>query len=197
MRNTAKIIVLFTFFCFQVQAQSSSNLNRIYGLIDESVDKISAKLENTEEYKIEFELPSEYSIFKNIVLNKFREKSEASFVEIDFAGRLNYSIAEAGTNYNKTFRKGFLGSYYIERKVFLSGSYSIAREGKITETGEFNYSGTDTVKKSDINQLESSALPFTKSEKPAEPFFGSLLEPVVAIGTAAVTIFLFFSVRSK
>ena len=197
MRFTAKILVLLTFLCLQIQAQSSSNLDRIYQLIDKSVDGISLKLDNSKEYQIEFSLPSEYSILKNIVLNKFREKSKASFVENNSGRKLNYSIADAGIKYDKIFRKGFLGSYHVERNSFLEGSYSILHEGKVTIAEVFNYSETDTVKNSNLDELESRALPFTKSDRPAEPFLDSLLEPAVAIGTAAVTIFLFFSVRSK
>jgi hypothetical protein len=48
-----------------------------------------------------------------------------------------------------------------------------------------------------VKSLENQALPFTKGEVPPEPLFSSLLEPAVALGTAAVVIYLFFSIRSK
>jgi len=41
------------------------------------------------------------------------------------------------------------------------------------------------------------SLPFTRAELPPEPFFSGLLEPAVAIGSAAVAIYLLFAVRSK
>ena len=59
------------------------------------------------------------------------------------------------------------------------------------------YDKSDTVLFDEIKSLSNSSLPFTKGEAPAEPFFASLWEPVIAVGTAIVTIFLFFTIRSK
>lgn len=197
MKSFSNILFLLFFSGLSTQAQSLSNLESIYNLIGKSTEAIAAELDSGKEYNIEYHSPEEYLILKNIVLDKLKERTGAGFIEKDNGNRLNYTVSEAGVRYEDIFRKGFLGSFYAERKVFLSGSYSLSAENKIIDTGEFYYSGKDTVKNSSLASLESSALPFTKSERPTEPFFSSLLEPAVAIGTAAITIFLFFSVRSK
>jgi len=48
-----------------------------------------------------------------------------------------------------------------------------------------------------VKSLENPNHPFTKGNIPAEPFFESIPEPVLAIGTAATAVILFFILRSK
>ena len=62
---------------------------------------------------------------------------------------------------------------------------------------EFSLSEEDRVPFSDIVKIENRALPFTQGRIPDEPLFSSLLEPIIAIGTTVVTVFLLFSVRSN
>ena len=85
----------------------------------------------------------------------------------------------------------------MEREAALSGSYILKEDEKMIKSGMFNFSKIDTVKYDDINSLENQGIPFTTAEVPPEPFFSSLLEPAIAIGAAALTIYLFFNVRSK
>ena len=66
----------------------------------------------------------------------------------------------------------------------------------MTDLG-YKYNFSDTVALSNINNLQNIAYSFTSPEIPNEPFFSSLLEPTIAIGTAAVAVYLFFNIRSK
>ncbi len=57
--------------------------------------------------------------------------------------------------------------------------------------------GMDTVKVDDIKFLENESFPFTKGTTPSEPFLSGFAEPLIAIGTAAAVIVIFFTVRSE
>ena len=74
------------------------------------------------------------------------------------------------------------------------GNYYISTNQQVKD---FNLSTKDTINVEDVEIIEDRSYPFTQGELPAEPFFSSILEPVVAISAAAVTVILFFSVRSK
>lgn len=50
---------------------------------------------------------------------------------------------------------------------------------------------------SDVKNLENISYPFTQAQLPAEPFLASVYEPVIAVGVTAITVILFFTVRSK
>jgi hypothetical protein len=62
---------------------------------------------------------------------------------------------------------------------------------------EFEISVTDTVKVEDIKYLENESFLFTKGAVPAESFISGMAEPLIAIGTAAAVVVLFFTIRSE
>ena len=80
-----------------------------------------------------------------------------------------------------------------KREISLKGNYFYSGSGK----KDFSYSSNDTVKVDDIKNLENVSFKFTNGTLPPEPFFTGLFEPVVALGTAAAAVILFFTVRSK
>lgn len=106
-----------------------------------------------------------------------------------------YIIRDASTAYGDIFRKGFLGDYYVPRKITLSGSYNFT--GRTIFTKDFYYISQDTVNVDSVSTFENSSYPFTQGKLPAEPFFSGILEPVIAVGTAALAVILFFTIRSK
>ena len=84
---------------------------------------------------------------------------------------------------------------YTNRNVTLSGNYSVNQPE--VSVRNFRYSYSDTVNANMIKKIENPAFPFTQASIPAEPFFSSIYEPVIAVGAAALTVILFFTVRSK
>jgi hypothetical protein len=108
---------------------------------------------------------------------------------------INYVLDQAKVKYGNIFRSGFFGSYYLPRKIEVSGNYSIKNNAFIYK--EFHYNYLDTVQVDSVKTLENSSYSFTQGNVPAEPFFSSLFEPLIAIGTAAIAVFLFFTIRSK
>ena len=55
----------------------------------------------------------------------------------------------------------------------------------------------DTISYDNFAFIENNSLPFTNANVPSEPFLPSIIEPVIAITAIAVTIILFFTVRTK
>ena len=76
----------------------------------------------------------------------------------------------------------------------LSGNYFISNQSQVKD---FKITAIDTINVENVEYVENRSYPFTRGDLPTEPFFSSILEPVIAIGAAAVVIVLFFSVRSK
>ena len=115
-------------------------------------------------------------------------------------GELNYPhvdivIEGAGIEYGEMYRDGWFGDHLIQRYTAIYGNYlqTFSSIGK----QDFMFEVIDTVRVEDIKYLENDSFPFTKGSIPPEPFISGLAEPIIAIGTAAVLIALFFSIRSK
>lgn len=182
-----------------VYGQSKSNLDNLFELLDKETAAISSKIENSgTKLLVDFDSPNDLKIFKNRFITQLNNYFAGITTDRNEAGIvLGFTLEQSSVEYNETFRDGLFGDYFVERKSNIGGSYNISEKGSITFTDNFNLSKVDTVKYNEINSLENYSLPFTRDEIPEEPFFSSLVEPVIAIGSAVVAVLLFFTVRSK
>ncbi len=146
---------------------------------------------------LDLKLGSSYAILEDQIFKSIKaHKKNISLISNPSENiGLSYSIENAVVNYGEIFRDGFLGDHFVERKIFISGSYRF--QDKEVKIKDFYFDNIDTVKFDEIQTLENYSYPFTKGEIPSEPFLSNLFEPLVAITTAAVVIALFFTVRSK
>lgn len=186
-------IITILLYPLNLFSQPSSNYKVINNLVDSSVYQIvnENNLKN-KKLIIEKYLPAQYSIFNNQVSSSFFKYSGTDSTGVV---KLSYAVEEAKVMYQNLYRDGFLGEYYIERNISLKGNALVNLNN--SQAKPFALSVIDTVKYDELKNLENPAFPFTQGEIPAEPFWSSLLEPAVAIGSAAVAVYLFFSVRSK
>lgn len=194
-----KEIIIIFFIPVVSFSQPKSNLEILYSLNDSMANRILNELppgKNLVELKLN--LGDTYSVFSNHINSVF-VKSGNKIVEpveneLNLI-RINIVLDNAGVEYGEMERDGWFGDYFVNRTVFIKGNYfnSFSKNG----LEEFYISTADTVKVEDIKDIENDSFPFTRGEIPPEPFFSSLLEPIIAIGTAAIAVILFFSVRSK
>lgn len=178
-------------------AQTPTNMDRFYIAVDSASSSLVSDLGQTKKIKLELTLGSFYSVFANPIRGKLLKRGIIIVPDqsvTDSITKVNFVIDNCNVEYNQPERKGLFGQYFTERKINLSGNYFISK-GSVLKN--FNFALIDTVNVDEIEKLENRSYPFTHSELPAEPFFSSLLEPIVAVGAAAVTIILFFSIRSK
>ena len=170
----------------------------INSLVDLSTKKISSTLQdNSENYRLENNTPVEYSSLNDRVVSGLTQNGVRINNDSSHSNKINYIISHAGVEYSDLFRDGLFGEYLLERKFNLSGNYIVTETKTVLSSDSFELSKTDTVSYNNITFIENSSLPFTQANTPSEPFLPSILEPVIAITAVAVTIILFFTVRSK
>jgi len=179
-------------------AQSKTNLEIFTQLLDSSVVKLVNEINiNSNKIKFEFNQESAFPTFRNSLLFDLKNKIEVVNKNSldEKVPVVHYSIEKASVNYGEMFRDGFLGDYLVPRKIKLEGLYSIINEN--VNVYDFNYSSVDTVFADNLDTIENKSLPFTEGKHPTEPFFSSLFEPLIAVGSAALAVILFFTIRSK
>jgi hypothetical protein len=190
---TAFAVFIFLFF-FNCSAQVKNNLQLFNALVDSSITMaVSFIPDSVKTIKLESE-GGPFEIFNSEVINSLSMRGY-HLVNGNNSFGIQYVVKDAVTSYGDIFRNGLLGDYYVPRSLHLSGSINYS--GSTIFSREFEYSSLDTVKTENIELLENSAYAFTRGKLPAEPFFSSILEPVVVIGTAALAVILFFTIRSK
>ena len=191
----------FLFFAFiflqTANAQTITNLDRFYSAVDSASTLLLNDLGSTKEVKLDLNLGTYYSVFGNQVRGKLLKNGIKIVNEVNSnsnAVKVNFVLDECTVNYSEPERDGLFGDYFTERSIDVSGNYFISSKQKVSD---FNIAQKDKINVEDVEKVENRSYPFTHGELPSEPFFSSLLEPIVAVGAAAITVILFFSVRSK
>jgi len=104
--------------------------------------------------------------------------------------------SELTTQYSEPFRESIWGTRYITRKINISMFVTCSIPNSIQFNAEKKWSEIDTVQWDEVQTIESPLINFTVGTKTNSSWFDTYMEPFVVIGTTAVTIFLFFTVRS-
>jgi len=197
IKKSLRFLFLIILFQLQIYSQSITNLDKFYNMVDSASGFLLRDLGDIKKVNLELNFGTDYSIFANQVRGKLLkngvqligEKSEDKDVV-----RVNFVMDNAFVEYSEPEKDGLFGDFFTQRKIELSGNYFISGKSHIND---FKLIDKDTVNVDEVEKLENRSYPFTQGDLPAEPFFASILEPVVAISAAAVTVILFFSVRSK
>jgi hypothetical protein len=190
---------LFVLLLFQtaVYSQTISNLDQFYTLIDTATNQLIINLGNAKKVNLELNLGIDYSVFANKIRGTLL-KSGIQFVGNDSTKenfvRVNFVVDNSFVGYSEPEKDGIFGDFFTQRTLELSGNYFISNQSQVKD---FKLTVVDTINVENVEEVENRSYPFTQGELPPEPFFSSLLEPIVAIGAAAVVVILFFSVRSK
>jgi hypothetical protein len=201
--NTVHLIIILSLFInFTYFAQAKTNLEIVKSLVNSSVKDLAENIKiHSKEFEVKFIAANDYSILQTELLSDLQKNGFILFNKNESKNEnlrtLTYTLDNAKVDYKNIFKDGILGVYLVEREATLNGSYFIEDNNKLGKVKEFNYSLLDTVLYDDIKTLDNIAYQFTSAELPDEPFFSSLLEPTIAIGTAAIAVYLFFNIRSK
>lgn len=194
IKKSLRFLFFLLLFQSSIYSQSISNLDKFYTLVDSASNFLLKDLNDIKKVNLLLELGNDYSVFANQIRGKLIRNGIQVSGEGTETQSVNFVIDNAQVYYTEPEKDGIFGDFLTERTIKLSGNYYISDKSKMNK---FNFVDTDTINVEDVEELENRSFPFTQGELPTEPFFSSLLEPVVAIGTAAVTMILFFSVRSK
>jgi hypothetical protein len=193
------ILMIILFPLSNLLGQSKTNLDVFYSLTDSLVNQINSEIPASEKkILLTLNLGQTYSIFSNSIKDRFiksgREIFEMNSNDLKNP-QVNIVFEGAGVEYGEMFRDGWFGSHYIQRYTTIFGNYlqSFSENGK----QDFEITVIDTVKVEDLKYLENESFPFTKGTIPSEPFLSGFAEPLIAIGTAAAVIVIFFTVRSE
>lgn len=191
MIKNIKLVLILIFTQASLIAQSGeqvkTNLDIFYGLVDSSTSLLSEKLTGGN-YLITVNIPPDLNIFEGRIKSKLAPESRLN----ETSGEVIYTLENAKVEYTDISRDGLFGDYQVNRTVSIRGYYIYGRG-----VNNFELTAGDVVKLDDTGKLEYSSLPFTRGEKPEEPFFSTLYQPAIILGALAVTTYLFFSVRSK
>jgi len=185
---------IFCFLCLSVTVfpQTRSNLDLFFQLADSVSSGIREDFKNDIPSAIEFVGGTEYRVFENSIIGKLNQSGASTKNKEQL---LRITITDASVTYSEVERGSLFGSFTVQRMVSLHGNYLIPKG--TTGVKQFAYSLVEKIPYESLQSVENSSYPFTEGKIPQEPFFASLVEPVIALGTAAAAVYIFFTARSK
>ena len=133
-------------FSIWVQAQTKTNLDVFKVLVDSSISEALADISDSQkEIYADLKLTSQYSVFENQIFKSIQAQKKNAIKTSDSPEniRLSYSIENAAVNYGEVFRDGFLGDHFVDRKIYISGSYLFNSEEMRVK--DFYYESIDTI----------------------------------------------------
>lgn len=196
-KKSLRFLFFMMILTYSSSAQTISNLDKFYSIIDTACTKLVYDLGGYKQVKLDLQLGTYYTVFANRIRGNLLRSGINFIPEIKDSLKgtsVDFIIDNCQVDYSQPEKDGLFGDYYTERTQKVSGSYFISA---LQNINRFIITEKDSVNVSEIEKIENRSYPFTHNEVPGEPFFSSIFEPFVAVGAAAITVILFFSVRSK
>ena len=107
-------------------AQTKTNLEQIFGLIEKSVTKIDSVYNLPGEFSLEVITSPQMEILKNIVWQKFSSNGKKLTTDAKPKGiKISYSLLNASVMYSELSKDGLFGDMLCDREVLLYGSVVI------------------------------------------------------------------------
>lgn len=180
--------VVLLFLVTQISGQTPTNLHVFEGLTGVASTFISANYFPGDRIpSASLELPGDYKVLSA----SFRKNlTDNGIMLVSGNAAAVITLKNAAVTYSPPFTKNFLGDYFTERTAFISGDMGSS------ET-KFRFETVDTIKLSEVKELENRGLPFTMSDIPKEPFWGSFTNIAIAAGATVLAVILFFTVRTN
>ena len=138
--------------------------------------------------------PASHPYLLNAVVGAIEQRGTTVFVPDPVqpvVAELSWIVGAATVQYSRGRSK------MVARTVRLDLNYMlVSSDGRVMANGPCNQSYSDTVARSELPSLESSAFPETQAELPESGWLRRYLEPVVLAVATGLAAFLFFNLRS-
>lgn len=197
-----KFLILFAFLQILISgislAEQSSNFSIIDSLTIELSNEIANHINNNQVQAIEIvvsSIPFDWLLEQNLV-KSFNKKGIKTFIydSLSQNPKLKVQVKNFQLLYSKVPKQTDLLQRNI--KLEISGQLQIKNRLISIEIPVFDYQ--DFISREHITNIENTNHSFAKAEVPPPPFswLYDVFQPAIVVGSAIITVILFFTVRS-
>jgi hypothetical protein len=184
-----------------IEKSLSTNVQMFQKAVSEITHSLLNELHITEQDTVEVRVFSPHVFVEHQLIQSLREhRIVTTAISHAYSNALVWETYPTRTNveYSRPFRVSFWGTRYIERSVTLALSLKLSRKqtSEMIFSGEKYWSAKDTIRWDDVNTVENLSFDVTVGKKENVSWMDEYVEPFIILGTTAIVIFLFFTVRS-
>lgn len=129
-------------------------------------------------------------LLENLLKDKFRVVSDSGAASV-----VRVLVPLLEVTYSSPVTSHIFGSSDVVRKMRSEYDVEISDSSQVTFAKSFVMAFRDTVSESDIPYLESGSYDFLHGRIESRSFFDNVLQPVLFVASAAVIVYLFFTLR--
>ncbi len=110
---------------------------------------------------------------------------------------LRIAVPVVGVSYSAPVTSHIFGSSDVIRTIRSAYDVEVADRGQVRFARSYSFVFSDTVKESQISSLESGSYSFLRGKVVSGSFLDTMLQPILFVASAAVVVYLFFTLRGS
>lgn len=111
--------------------------------------------------------------------------------------QLRVAVPLTKVDYSSPVASHIFASSDVERRVQSDYDIEISDSGEVKFAKSYSFAYVDTVKESEISDLESGSYSFLHGKIDPGGFMDTMLQPILFLASAAVIVYLFFTLRGS
>jgi hypothetical protein len=131
-------------------------------------------------------------IEERLLRNNFRLSSDSTV-----AALLKVNVPVLKVEYSSPVASHIFASSDVERTIQSDYDVEIVDSGQVRFANSYTFVFADTVRQSDIPDLETGSYTFLHGRIDPGGFLDTMLQPVLFLASAAVVVYLFFTLRGS
>ncbi len=179
--------------------ETPTNYNVLCAQVDTLAGSIADVLPGKQIRSLRYEAgtrPTDRFVRQRIVEHLLKSNIELS-VSSSRGPSLHVMVPSVNVTYSAPVATHIFGSADVVRSIRSDYDFEIADSDRIVYAKSYSFVFSDTVKESQIAELESGSYDFLRGKSDPGGFFDTMLQPILFIASAAVVIYLFFTLRGS
>jgi len=169
-----------------------AQVDTLSGLIVKKLVDLRFKLVSYRSTPGENEMFVRQRMEEQLLGNGFRIRQDSMFVP-----ELRVTTPLIKVEYSSPVASHIFASSDVERMVQSDYNIEISDSGEVKYAKSYSFTYLDTVKESEISDLESGSYSFLHGKIDPGGFMDTMLQPVLFLASAALIVYLFFTLRGS
>ncbi len=136
-------------------------------------------------------------VYRRLVEALLKKRFQVTTADSSADALMQVGVPLVGVSYSAPVTSHIFGSSDVVRTIRSAYDIEIEDKGEIKFAKSFAFAYSDTVKESQIPQLEAGSYSFLTGRVVSGTFLDTMVQPLLFVASAAVVVYLFFTLRGS